>query len=277
MRLAEELFAPKLLLFNLFMVYIGMLFAPSFSLRVVALITIAFVSARSAGVIMNRYVGREGDLRNYKKTRSMLSLRIPKRTLLSMFVVFSAIFLASAYLLNLLALALAPVALAFFVIDPLSKKYTNKRHYVLGIIEGFDVMGGYIGAAGAIPLNPAVYALMLAVIFIGGGFDTLISLRNRQYDIRLKLKTFASTRGVPTALRYSTYSHAIASALIVLFALLSGRPIILAGAVLASAVLLAQHVGINPKDDASVFSRVVWYNTSASAILFVSVVIALFA
>ncbi len=273
MRIAKELFVPQLLFFNLFFVYMGMLIAQNYSVRTAVLLTIAFVFARSAGVLMNRYIGRSEDLRDGAKVGSMLSLKIPKNALLALFVACAAVFLLSAYLLNTLSLLLAPLPLAFFVLDPMAKRHTNKRHYFLGLIESFDVAGGYIGASGIFPANALVYVLMFAVMFIGGGFDILISMRKAAYDAKNRLKTIASTKGIPAALRYSLYSHATASALLIAFAAIAGSYVILAGAVAASAALLAQHRGMDPKDGAGVMSKVVKYNTAAALLLLLSMII----
>ncbi len=268
---AKELLAPQFIIFNLCFVYIGMIFSFSVSAYSFALITVAFLSARSSGVIMNRLVGRNADLNNPKKAKSMVSLGIPKKYVALLFVIAASIFLASTYLLNRLSLILAPLVLLFFVIDPVSKLYTSKRHYVLGIIESFDVMGGYIGATGAFPPYPALYVLMLGIIFIGVGLDTMISLVHTDFDRKYGLKTFSSVKGTGTALRYSLYSHIVASALMVIFAALSGSVVIMAGAASAAAVLLYQHARLSMGSDIAIVRRVVGYNTAASAILLVSV------
>ncbi len=273
---ASELLAPQFILFNLSFVYIGMLFSPVQSSRLLILITLAFISARSAGVIMNRYIGRPFDLKNPKKA-GMPSMRISRTTLILLFAALSAVFVFSAFLLNTMALALSPVVLVMLVIDPFSKRYSSKRHYALGLIQGFDVMGGYIGAAGAFPTNIALYLLMFAIIFIGGGFDAIYSITHVRSDMRNGLKTFASTKGVKKALAYSLYSHVTAVLFIMAFALVSRNLIILAGSVAASAVLLAQHSDINLDSDREIFARVVKYNTAVAIILASSVATAFFA
>ena len=276
MHAAKELFMPQLLFFNLFFVYMGMLVAQNYSLGTAILLTVAFVSARSSGVLMNRYVGRGEDLADPTKIKSMCSLKVPKNVLLILFVVFAAVFMLGAYLLNTLSFILAPLPLAFFVIDPMVKRHTSKRHYFLGLIESFDVAGGYIGASGIFPSSILVYILMFAVIFIGGGFDILISMRKAAFDAGHGLKTIPSTRGIPAALNYSLYSHITAAAFLVLFAIVSGSYIILAGAVLASAILLMQHIDIDPNDGPGTMSRVARYNTAAALVLLLSLLISVF-
>ena len=250
-----------------------MLIAQNYSLGTAILLTVAFVSARSSGILMNRYIGRAEDLSDQAKIKSMQSLKIPKNALLALFIMFAAVFLLSAYLLNTLSLILAPLPLAFFIVDPLVKRHTSKRHYFLGLIESFDVAGGYIGASGVFPLNPLVYVLMFSVIFIGGGFDILISMRKADFDARHGLKTVASTKGISTALNYSLYSHVSASVLLVAFAVASGSYVVLVGAVSASAILLGQHINLNPSNGFMIMSKVAKYNTAAALVLLLSIII----
>ena len=275
-RIVNELFVPQLLVFNLCFVYLGMLLAPAYaySIRTAILLTIAFVAARSSGVLMNRYMGRAEDLSDEKKVRTMLSLKVPKRIVLLLFAVCAAIFILSAYLLNWLALLLVPIPLIFFVVDPIVKRHTSRRHYFLGLIESFDVMGGYIGAAAAFPSSDLVYLLMLTVIFIGGGFDIMISIRKAKFDKANELKTIASTKGVAAALNYSLYSHITASVLLIFFAIISGSYMVMVGSVVASIFLLAQHINVNPKDASGIMGRVAKYNTLAALSMLLSVLTA---
>ncbi len=278
MRILNELFAPQLLVFNLCFVYIGMLLAPAYaySIRTALLLTIAFVAARSSGVLMNRYIGRDEDLSDEKKVKTMLSLKVPKRIVLLLFSLCAAIFILSAYLLNWLALLLTPIPLIFFVADPMVKRHTSGRHYFLGLIESFDVMGGYIGAAAALPSTDLVYLMMLAVIFIGGGFDMMIAMRKARFDRTNGLKTVASTKGVTAALNYSLYSHITASILLIIFAIISRSYVVIAGSVIASIFLLVQHVNMNPRDIGDIMSRVAKFNTLAALSMLLSVLAAVF-
>ncbi len=262
----NELLAPNLLVFNICFVYIGMLLSQSVTLSITILVTIAFLSGRSAGIIANRYVGRDIDLSNPKKS-GMYSLGIPKQNLLVMFAILFLVFAASAYALNRLSFMLTPLVLLLFFVDPKSKKYTNKRHYLVGIIESFDVLGGYIGAAGAIPTSVVVYLFAFSIIFIGGGFDILYSITHTQFDIKYKLKTVPSTIGINAALDLSLYSHIMAIAFLLAAAVLSGSYIIIAGAIGASALLLAQHHGINPHNDTDIRRRIALYNSTAALVM----------
>ena len=239
----EELFAFEHTTFDISLVYIGMLFAASISsltLYKIILITVAFFAARAAAMIMNRYAGRENDLLDANKRRRA-SMGISKDILLDCFCIFAAVLVLSSYLLNLLAFSLTPILLAWFIIDPMLKPHTEHRHYNIGMMMGFGIFAGYIGALGRLPLALPLWLLFIAVILIGGGSDIIYTVSHMDFDRNHGLKTYASKHGAETALRYSLYSHILAALFLVLFGIASRSVIILIGTILASGVLLLEH------------------------------------
>ena len=273
-RIIRELFVPELLVFNLSFIYVGMLFAWPVSLRNAVLITIAFLSARGAALVMNRYIGRDFDLQNKKKA-DMASLAVPKNVLMAVFLGFCAVFISSAWLLNTLSLLLAPLLIALFILDPLLKRHTSHRHYSVGLVEGFDPMAGYIGAAGVIPVIPALYLLMLGIMFLGGGSDVLYTIKHAEFDRTHGLKTYPAKYGFKKAARLSSYSHAVSSLLIFLFAAASNSYIIMLGAIAAVYLISRQHVNLMPEDE-GIMRRYALLNTAAALIMLVATAVSIF-
>jgi 4-hydroxybenzoate polyprenyltransferase len=276
-RVLASLFVPWMIIYNISFVYIGMLLAPGAGLRAFVLITVAFMSARLAALIMNRYLGRELDLKNRKKLESDASLAVPKNVMLASFAILAAVFIFSAYMLNTLALALSPVVILLFIVDPKLKKHSASRHFSVGAIESIDVLAGYIGVAGAFPYSIGPYILVLGMIFIGSGFDILYSIIHMDFDRKHGLKTYPVRYGARNALRISAALHYLASAMILTFAILTGYVIVIIGAVASVVALMSQHVGIDPDDDIGVSRRINVYNAMLAAILLVSVALAKFA
>ncbi len=276
-RVLASLFVPWMIIYNISFVYIGMLLAPGAGLRAFVLITVAFMSARLAALIMNRYLGRELDLKNRKKLESDASLAVPKNVMLASFAILAAVFIFSAYMLNTLALALSPVVILLFIVDPKLKKHSASRHFSVGTIESIDVLAGYIGVAGAFPYSIGPYILVLGMIFIGSGFDILYSIIHMDFDRKHGLKTYPVRYGARNALRISAALHYLASAMILTFAILTGYVIVIIGAVASVVALMSQHVGIDPDDDIGVSRRINVYNAMLAAILLVSVALAKFA
>lgn len=268
-----DLFRPELIVYNISFLYIGMLFAPKITIATFIILTLAFMSARLGALTMNRYIGREIDLQNKKKEKSP-HLLIPKNGLLAIFIIFSAVFLASCYYLNPLALALSPLVLAFFILDPMLKRHTSNRHFSVGLIESFSAIAGYIGVTGSIPATPALYLLMLAMIFIGSGFDIIYSIVHVEFDKKHRLNTYATKYGVNNALKVSAAFHAIAAVLLLAFAFFSGYYIIFLGAAVAAVILAMEHMNIKKRDDRDLMKRVMLYNPVLASILLLCTIIA---
>ena len=276
LRSVEELFVLEFTVFNLSLVYIGMLFAYGLDFYKVFFVTAAFLSARPAGLLINRYIGRELDIKNTKK-KNMASLKIPKGYLLLAAFAFSALFLFCAYMLNPLALELAPLVLVLFVLDPVSKKHTKNRHFVVGFIEGGSVIAGYIGAAGTFPPFAALYVLWAAIVFVGGGGDMLFTIIHMDFDRKNSLKTYPSRYGAENTLGYSLLFHSIGGLLIILFGYLSGSWIVFVGSFIAAAALMLEHLKVDVKNDRKVWRKFAVYNALTVLILLFSVVVSKFA
>lgn len=278
LRIVKELFVPEMTIFNISFLYIGVFFANYVTLGKFVLITIAFISARASGLLMNRYIGREYDLKNEKKIKRMASLVVSRNNILVMFFVFAIIFIITTYFLNFLSFALSFLVLALFVIDPILKRYTRERHFSIGLIESFSLMGGYIGARGAIPNAFGIYVLMLGIIFIGSGFDMIVSIIHTKFDRTHRLQTYSSNYGITNTLKWSLAYHLMASFLIIIFALTTKSYIILIGSFVAVIVLVYEHIDINYKTihSKNLFSRAVTYNSIIGTILLFTIILSRF-
>ena len=271
--LIGSLFNPWFFLYNISFVYIGMLLANGLTLTIFILITIAFFSARTAAFIMNKYVGREIDLKNKKKLKQDASLSVPKKVLLSIFIIATVVFMACAYELNTLALLLAPLVLLLFIVDPMLKRHTPSRHFSIGLVESFSALAGYIGVTGAFPIALPLYFLMVGMIFIGSGFDIIYSVVYVDFDRKHGLRTYPVRYGVDGALKISAVLHAAASACLIMFASLVGSYVILIGALASIVTLSMEHIGINKNDDNDLMRRFKYYNSLLAMLLLASVVI----
>ncbi len=258
--------------------YIGMLFAPGLTFSKFVLVTVALVSARGAAFAANRYIGRVYDIKNpSKKKWSSVSL-YSKGEILLIFLGLSAVFLVSAYMLNIFAFIFAPLILVLVILEPYTKQYTGHRHFSMALIIGLGILGGYIGVAGAFPPFPALYVLLLGYMFFSASNDIIISASHMEFDLRSGLKTYATRYGVKGALRYSYYAHGIAVVLFALFGYLSASWIIAAGAVATYPVLLLEHKNLERDAGAKNLNRsFFYYNAAVSLIMLASVLIFKFA
>ena len=97
-------------------------------------IVVAMVTARSAAMGFNRYVDHQIDARNPRTRNRELPRGIIRRKEALVFILFfSALFIYSAYRLNMLAFYLSPVALAVILGYSFTKRFTRFSHLILGL------------------------------------------------------------------------------------------------------------------------------------------------
>ncbi len=275
LRIFQELLAFEHTISDISIVYIGMLLAPGITLYKFFFITLAFLSARPAALMINRYVGRKFDVSNKKKAY-MLSLNISRPSILLMAAAFAVIFIGSAYMLNTLSFALSFVVLALFVLDPVSKGLTPHRHFGIGLIEGLGCLGGYIGTTGSFPTSLPAYLIVLAAIFIGGGADIIYTIRHEKFDANHDLKTYPVKYGVRKSLEYSLYSNAAAGAILMLFGLYISSVAVVVGAIISTIVLVSYTKNINYKDDRESYVQATSIKSNVWTIMLLAVILSKF-
>ena len=138
---------------------------------------VAMVAARTAAMAYNRYLDRDIDGRNPRtKDREVPSGSCLRRRALGLTVASSLVFVAAAATLGTWPRLLALPVLAVLLGYSWTKRFTWASHLVLGLSLALAPGGAWI-AMGAAP-EPAIVALMLAVITWVGGFDVLYSLQD---------------------------------------------------------------------------------------------------
>src|SRR3954471_12645050 len=104
------------------------------SLRILSLVIICMVSARTAAMLFNRIVDWSLDQRN-PRTASRHRL-VPKSGAVSLLVINSVGFLAAAAAINRFTFLLSPAALAIIFFYSLTKRFTSATHFFLGLALG---------------------------------------------------------------------------------------------------------------------------------------------
>src|SRR5207253_8918960 len=123
----------------------------------------------------NRIADRELDARNPRtRGRELPTGRLTLRQAWAAVLAAAAVFLWSAWALNPLCFALAPVALVFISAYSYAKRFTHWSHLWLGLADGVATPAGYLAVTGRWSdpwwLLPAG---ALAVTFWVGGVDVL--------------------------------------------------------------------------------------------------------
>ena len=114
-------------------------------------ICVAMVGARSGAMGINRIVDARLDAENPRtRERHIPSGKVSRRAAWLLVGVSFAALLLAAGMLNPLCLALAPLAVALFVLYPFCKRFTYLSHVVLGACLGAAPVGAWIALRGDI-------------------------------------------------------------------------------------------------------------------------------
>lgn len=179
-----------------------------FDWRVLLLIFLCMVFARSAAMAFNRYVDWRIDAKNPRTSMREIpaGLISPKRAL--WFVILNVVgFLFAAGMINPLCLVLAPVAIFVVLFYSYSKRFTALCHIILGIGLGLAPVGAYVAVTGQFSA-PIIY-LGLSVVFWVAGFDVIYSLQDDDFDASQNLHSIPVWLGRPNALLLSRTFHLI--------------------------------------------------------------------
>ena len=217
-------------------------------------VVVAFTSARFAAMGFNRIADREIDARNPRtSSREIPSGAMSVREASVAVVMASLLFLACAWQLNLLCLALAPVALAWVFFYSYTKRFTRWSHIVLGVGLSIAPVGGYLAITGHWS-EPwwMLIALAMAVATWVGGFDILYALQDVSFDRENGLYSVPATFGEANALRIARLLHLTTVAALAIAGLGAGAGVVyFVGVLVAGALLLYEHLLVKVDD----FSR----------------------
>src|SRR2546422_4588577 len=146
--------------------------------RALGLAVLAFTCARFVALGFNRIADRELDAKNPRTlARELPSGRLTLRQAWVAVVVAAVVFLSTAWALNPLCFALAPLALVFISAYSYAKRFTHWSHLWLGLADGIATPAGYLAVTGRwsdpwwlLPVGA------LAVTFWVGGVDGFFAL-----------------------------------------------------------------------------------------------------
>ena len=231
-------------------------------------ITVAMVSARTLGMSANRLIDRHIDARNPRTAERHLPaglLRASDMTALA--VASGAVLMVAASQLNTLALVLAPVAAAYLVLYPYTKRFTWASNLALGWALAIAPTGAWVGVTGQIAVVPVV--LSLAVALWAGSFDILYHVQDVKFYSKAGLHSVSKRFGVRAAFILGRAMDTGAVAALVAVGLLAGLGLpYYAGCAIAIAVLANKHRTASPDDPSSLGPAFFRTNAYVSAAVF---------
>ncbi len=216
--------------------------------RAFAWITVAMVSARTVGMSANRVIDRHIDAKNPRSAQRHIPqgiLSAPEMTVMAA-VAFAA-FMFAAYQLNTLAFVLAPVATAYLVFYPYTKRFTWTANLLLGWALAISPSAAWIGVNGSLSLEPML--LSLSVALWAGSFDIIYHTQDFEFQRANGLHSVAARFGVVNAFRIARTLDVLAVlCLVSLWAWMGlGWPFIVACGV-ASCILWYKYRLVSPAD-----------------------------
>ncbi len=206
------------------------------ALRVVLLILLAMVFARTAAMAFNRVADWEIDQRN-PRTEGRHRL-MTKPGAIALVVASSVAFVATTWFINALCFWLSPVALAIVFFYSLTKRFTHGTQFFLGLALSVSPMGAWFAVHGAWSWIPAWLAA--GVLCWVAGFDLIYATQDYDFDRGEGLRSMVVKLGVPGALQLAKVLHAAALAFFCVFGWLAGMHLIygIAMALVAGALVI---------------------------------------
>lgn len=224
----------------------------NFSYKLLILVILCMVFARSAAMAFNRYVDyRYDELNPRTKDREIPAGIISRPQVLLFVIISSLLFIVSAGLINNLTLALSPLALAIILGYSLTKKFTVLCHFILGLGLSLAPIGAYISVTEKFHVLPVIYSAI--VLTWVGGFDIIYSLQDDEFDRRNNLFSIPANMGRKHALVLSAVAHIITTLLVVTAGMLGeGGYLFWTGALIFITLLVLQHIMVKHDDTSRV-------------------------
>ena len=176
------------------------------SLRQIWWIVVAMVAARSAAMTMNRIADLRFDKQNPRtKMRALATGALSVSFAWAFTIAAVALFFVAAWRLNLLALELAPVAVAVLFFYSYTKRFTSWSHLFLGFALGISPAAAWIAITGS--LDGRMLILCGAVTLWVGGFDVLYACQDVDFDQEAGLFSVPKRFGIANALVIARLMH----------------------------------------------------------------------
>lgn len=239
--------------------------------RVMFWIVVCMVSARSAAMAFNRFADAEFDAANPRTAMRAIPAGTLSRSFVGGFVLASVgIFLVGAAMLNRLALALAPLALAVILGYSYMKRLTRWSHLVLGLALGIAPSAAWIAVRGSLDLR--ILVLTAAVLLWVGGFDMLYACQDYEHDRQVGLRSVPEAFGPKGAFSVARCMHlAMLAMLVWLTVLFALGTVAWVGIGIVATLLAYEHSIVSPGDLRRMNAAFFTLNGVISVIFFVFV------
>jgi 4-hydroxybenzoate polyprenyltransferase len=236
--------------------------------RVLILVLVCMVCARTSAMLFNRWVDWSLDQRN---PRTALRHTLLPRPAVSLLLVISTVaFVVAAGAINRLTLLLSPIALAIIFLYSLTKRFTSATHFFLGAALAIAPIGAWIAQTASIALAP--FILAAGIVCWVAGFDLIYATQDFDFDKQEGLHSLVVRLGIRRSLRLAQLLHLLLFVSLVLFGIVARLGSIYFGAMaLVAAALFFEHRSARSLDVAGMNRAFFQSNAFVSAVFLVAV------
>lgn len=240
------------------------------TLRVLGLVLLCMVFARTAAMLFNRLCDWSLDKKNARTAARHLLVKKPQAWVL--LGISSAGFLLASAAINRSTALLSPVALVIVFLYSLTKRFTGLTHFFLGFALAVAPAGAWIAQTGGLDWPPLV--LGAGVICWVAGFDLIYATQDVDFDRREGLHSLVVQIGVAASLRLAQWLHLLMFAALVGFGLTANLGIIyFAAMLLIAGALIYEHRSARKLDLAGI-NRAFFQSNAFVSVVFVTAVAA---
>jgi 4-hydroxybenzoate polyprenyltransferase len=238
------------------------------SARVLILVLVCMVLARTAAMLFNRIADWSIDQRNPRTAaRHTLLARTPAIVLLG---ACSAAFVVAAGAINQVTALLSPLALVIVFFYSLTKRFTDVTHFFLGLALAVAPAGAWIAQTGRLAFPPLI--LGFGVICWVAGFDLIYATQDFEFDRKQGLRSLVLRLGIPASLRVAQLLHLLMFAALIAFGVIARLGFVYFAAMpLVAAALVYEHRAARRLDLAAINRAFFQSNAFVSAVFVVAV------
>jgi 4-hydroxybenzoate polyprenyltransferase len=237
------------------------------SLRILLLVLVCMMFARTGAMLFNRLVDWSLDQRNPRTASRHLLI---SKSAASLLLVLSSVgFILAAAAINRLTFILAPIALLVIFFYSLTKRFTSATHFFLGLALAVAPVGAWIAQTGRIDIAPLV--LGFGVICWVAGFDLIYATQDYDFDRREGIRSLVVKLGIFRSLRLAQLLHLLTLVALIGFGLVAKLgPLYYWSMPLVAAALVYEHK-INKLNIAGINRAFFQSNAFVSAVFLVAV------
>lgn len=221
---------------------------PANEWRLLLMVILCMVFARSAAMAFNRYIDERFDKLNPRTAvREIPAGIIQKQHALLFVIITCLLFVATTFFINRICFYLSPVALFVILFYSYTKRFTPLCHLVLGLGLSLAPIGAYLAVTGHFDTLPLLFSFI--VFTWVSGFDILYALQDETFDRENKLQSIPVLLGRKNAMLVSNMLHVITASVVIYigYAYMQSYTYY-AGAALFTGLLFYQHTLVKPHD-----------------------------